>query len=119
MPLFKGTTPPAGGTFADRVRKASEQRSANEYDARAVRPREQRLPRQSAFANATLVHRAGKLACVVTNWNTLGARVEFVANFTLQGQLVLIAPNLGLNTRATVAWQKQGSAGLIFEGGQA
>ena len=114
MPLFKGTTPPAGGTFADRVRKAGEHRSSSEDDARAVRPRGERLPRQPVFANATLTHEAGKMACVVTNWNKLGARVEFTSNLTLRGKLSLMAPVLGINTAVRVAWQKGGSAGLIF-----
>ncbi len=117
MPLFKGTGTPPGGTFQDRIRKAREHEPPPKAEPlpEPKRLKEQRLPREPVFVNATLIHGTGKLSCVVTNWNTLGARIEFVSNFTLQGnQLSLVAPNLGLSTPVRVAWQKAGSAGLIF-----
>jgi hypothetical protein len=66
------------------------------------------------FANATLVLGSTKLPAMVTNVNAVGARVEFTVHVTLQGDVVLLAPTLGLNKRVRVAWQQGGSAGLIF-----
>lgn len=114
MPLFKGTTPPSGGTFSDRIKKVGEHRPAS-GPTRAVEPHEKRLARDPVFVNATVVFGANsKLPVVVTNVNAKGARVEFVANFTLPGEVVLIAPILGLNRTSRIAWQKSGSAGLRF-----
>ncbi len=111
MPLFTGTT--QGGIFADRVRKAGEHRPAPAPQS-GTRPQEMRLPRDPVFADATLILPSGKLPAVVTNVNALGARVEFTTNHTLQGDIVLVAPVLGLNSRVRIAWQKGGSAGLVF-----
>ncbi len=101
MPLFKDTK--AGATFADRVRKAVEQRPAPARQSSAPQSQEKRLPRQPVFANATLVLSTGKLPAMVTNVNAVGARVEFTVNVTLQGDVVLVAPNLGLNKPVRVA----------------
>lgn len=110
MPMFKST----GGIFADRIRKAGEHKPAPELPPHPTHLHEQRLPREAVFVNATLVLPSGKLPAVVTNLNALGARVEFTAHVTLQGDIVLIAPTHGLNRHVRVAWQKSGSAGLIF-----
>lgn len=112
MSLFRDTT--AGGAFADRIRKASEHRPASELETRALPRQDGRPERRPVFVNATLVLAAGKTPAVVTNVNALGARVEFTANITLQGVVVLVAPTIGVNSRVRVAWQRGGSAGLIF-----
>lgn len=112
MPLFRDTT--AGGAFAERIRKAGEHRPANELEPRALPRQETRPQRRPVFVNATLVLSTGKIPAVVTNVNALGARVEFTANVALQGAVVLIAPTIGLNSRVRIAWQRSGSAGLIF-----
>jgi hypothetical protein len=112
MALFRDTT--AGGAFADRIRKAGEHRPASALDTRALPRQETRPERRPVFVNATLVLATGKLPAVVTNVNTLGARVEFTANITLQGDVVLVAPTIGVNSRVRIAWQRGGSAGLIF-----
>jgi hypothetical protein len=113
MPLFKGTGTPQG-IFADRVRRAGEHRYSLNYETKKIRKREARAERQSCYVNATLVLSTGNLACIVVNVNSLGARVEFTSNYSLQGPIKLIAPNLGLNCEVRVAWQDHGSAGLIF-----
>ncbi len=109
MAIFKDTT---AGAFADRIRRASEHRAASDDDA----PRSQgtRPPRKPVFVNATLILTSGTVPAVVTNVNALGARVEFTGGGTLRGQVVLIAPTIGLKSRVRVAWQHGGSAGLIF-----
>jgi hypothetical protein len=112
MSLFRDTT--AGGAFADRIRKAGEHRPASASETRALPRQETRPERRPVFVNATLVLASGKMPAVVTNVNALGARVEFTANVTLQGSLVLVAPTIGVNSRVRIAWQRGGSAGLIF-----
>jgi hypothetical protein len=110
--MFKGTT--AGGIFADRIRKAGEHKPAPEAPPKPAHRHETRLPRESVFVNATLVLPSGKVPAVVTNVNAMGARVAFTANLTLRGDIVLMAPTIGLNSHVRVAWQQSGSAGLIF-----
>ena len=112
MTIFKDTK--TSGTFADRVRKAVEPRPESEPYPSPARQQEKRLARQPVFAPATLVFAGTKLPATVTNVNALGARVEFTTNVTLQGDVVLVAPMLDLNRRVRIAWQKGGSAGLIF-----
>lgn len=73
--------------------------------------REQRKP---IFADATLHLASGKMSAVVTNVNALGVRVDFTVHVTLQGEVGIMAPTLGINCRARVAWQKGNSAGLMF-----
>lgn len=51
---------------------------------------------------------------MLKNVNAVGARVDYTSHVTLQGDVVLVAPALGLNNRVRVAWQQGGSAGLIF-----
>ncbi|MFM9863298.1 MAG: hypothetical protein ACKVRO_06800 [Micropepsaceae bacterium] len=112
MPM--SNDPKATGTFAERLRKLAERRAAESTEADATRPHAKRQQRESVFANATLVHASGKLPAVVKNMNAVGARVEFTTHVTLQGDVVIVAPTLGLNNRVRVAWQQGGSAGLIF-----
>ena len=108
MTKDKDTKP--GDAFAARVRKAVERPAS----APPAPPHEGRLERQPVFANATLVLSSGKIAAVVTNVNALGARVEFTVNTTLQGEIGIVAPTLGINSRARVAWQRGRNAGLVF-----
>lgn len=113
MSWFKGK-PPGKGTFEDRIRKAGEHRPAPAAEPDNARAQQKREERRPVFADATLHHSGGKMPAVVTNLSSLGARVEFTSNVTLQGNVALVAPTLGLNTPVRVAWQKGRSAGLIF-----
>jgi hypothetical protein len=106
--------PKVTGTFSDRLRKLAQRRAAESTDDDAMRPHAKRLPREGAFADATIVHSSGKLPAVVKNVNAVGVRVDFTTHVTLQGDVVVVAPTLGLNNRVRVAWQQGGSAGLIF-----
>jgi hypothetical protein len=110
MSIFRDTT---GGIFADRIRKVGEHRAADAEPSHA-RPQDMRLPRDPVFADATLILTSGKVAAAVTNVNAMGVRVEFRANVTLRGDIVIVVPRLGLNRHARVAWQHNGSAGLAF-----
>lgn len=110
MAMFKGGTP--GNTLSDRLRAASE--PAPGAAAGAAQEPGKRLPRQPVYSIATLTTASAKIPAVVRNVNTRGARVEFTANIPLRGDVSIACPVLGLNTRVRVAWQKGGSAGLIF-----
>ena len=112
--MSKSNDSKVGGSLADRIRKLREQRSTTSSDSGDTRPHEKRLPREPVFASATLVLASGKLAAVVKNVNAVGGRVDFTAHVTLQGDVVIVSPALGLNNRVRVAWQQGGSAGLVF-----
>jgi hypothetical protein len=74
-----------------------------------------RKPRERTFRTGVLLGDNGeRLHVVIKDVNDAGARVEFISRMELPRTLVLIEPTMKIHRRATVAWQRDGAAGLRF-----
>jgi hypothetical protein len=58
--------------------------------------------------------RQSTLACVVRNFNELGARIEFENPALLPDEIDFVVPRRSLSCLAHLAWRDRHAAGLVF-----
>jgi hypothetical protein len=92
----------------DRIRKIA-------HSSMALPRLMSRKPRERTFRMGALLGDNGeRLPVVIKDVSDDGARVEFISKMELPRTVVLIEPTMKIHRRATVAWQREGAAGLRF-----
>ncbi len=110
----KGGDPLANRLQAIASKPALDSNDYTDVNQAGARARPKRV---TTFKQATLQLGSGeRVAVVIKNVGSTGARIDFFKHVTLPRQAKLVEPSMNLNHWVDVIWQRNGSAGVRFCG---
>jgi len=105
---------PADSPLSQRLKSIAERKPLEADAYESVSQSSLRSSRAPTYKPAEIVIGAERLAVVIKNVSSTGAKVEFFQNRDLSGRVRLVEASTGLSEEAEIAWQKGGVIGLKF-----